>query len=128
MVVCSINFQHFKKQKRLIPEKTIWKYFVQLCAALEHMHDRRVMHRGEERIPLFFLSRSCLLLIWVRACLFLVFCEAFSSVATRHQVRPSDILLLPFWFSFWFLRLSPCVERYKTCKCFHHCRRRCETW
>ena len=38
--------RHCQRQRRLLGEKTIWRYFVQLCSALEHMHSKRVMHRG----------------------------------------------------------------------------------
>uniref|UniRef100_A0A0A9YCI2 NEK6-subfamily protein kinase n=2 Tax=Lygus hesperus TaxID=30085 RepID=A0A0A9YCI2_LYGHE len=37
--------RHFRRSHRLIPEPTVWRYFVQIVSGLHHMHSKRVMHR-----------------------------------------------------------------------------------
>ncbi|GAB6021927.1 Serine/threonine-protein kinase Nek6 [Chamberlinius hualienensis] len=50
--------EHFKKNGKLIPESTIWKYFVQICCGLEHMHSRRIMHRDIKPANVFVTSEG----------------------------------------------------------------------
>ncbi|KAK6619358.1 Serine/threonine-protein kinase Nek6 [Polyplax serrata] len=42
-----------KQEKLLIDEKTIWKLFVQITLALQHMHTKRIMHRDIKPANIF---------------------------------------------------------------------------
>lgn len=48
--------KYFKRANKLIPERTIWKYFSQVAAALDHMHERRVMHRDMKPANIFMAA------------------------------------------------------------------------
>jgi NIMA (never in mitosis gene a)-related kinase len=48
--------QHCQHRQRLLNEKVIWRLFVQLCSALDHMHSRRVMHRDIKPANVFVTS------------------------------------------------------------------------
>lgn len=50
--------KYFKKERRLMREDSIWKYFSQICDALAHMHAKRVMHRDIKPANVFMTSKG----------------------------------------------------------------------
>uniref|UniRef100_A0A1I7RWJ0 non-specific serine/threonine protein kinase n=1 Tax=Bursaphelenchus xylophilus TaxID=6326 RepID=A0A1I7RWJ0_BURXY len=48
----------FKKNRRLVPEKTIWKYFVQIARGLTYMHDMSIMHRDIKPANVFITVKG----------------------------------------------------------------------
>jgi NIMA (never in mitosis gene a)-related kinase len=46
--------QYVEKQKgRLIDEKTVWEFFIQICLGIQYLHTRRILHRDLKTTNLF---------------------------------------------------------------------------
>ncbi|CAB3360555.1 Hypothetical predicted protein [Cloeon dipterum] len=41
----SAMIKHFRDKEKMIPEPSIWKFFVQISAGVNHLHEKRIMHR-----------------------------------------------------------------------------------
>ncbi|KAA6383661.1 MAG: putative serine/threonine-protein kinase Nek1, partial [Streblomastix strix] len=52
-------FQRIQKQKgQFIPEDEILNYFVQICLAIKHIHDRKILHRDIKLQNIFLTSKN----------------------------------------------------------------------
>eukprot|EP00899_Mesostigma_viride_P018012 jgi/Mesvir1/26211/Mv02394-RA.1 len=47
-----------QEEGRLIPEREIWKMFVQVCDAIRHMHAKRMMHRDIKPSNVFITTEG----------------------------------------------------------------------
>ncbi|CAF1199181.1 unnamed protein product [Didymodactylos carnosus] len=50
--------EYFTQNKKLLSEKTSWKFFSQICTGLEHMHSKRIMHRDIKPANIFINAQG----------------------------------------------------------------------
>nr|XP_018905167.1 PREDICTED: serine/threonine-protein kinase Nek7-like [Bemisia tabaci] len=48
--------KNYISKRHLIPEPTIWKYFIQICNGIYFMHARRIMHRDIKPANIFIMG------------------------------------------------------------------------
>lgn len=93
--------KYFKKASKLIPEKTIWKYFSQIAAALDHMHERRVMHRDMKPANIFMAADGKTVKLGdLGLGRFFSMCtqDAHSLVGTPYYMSPERVTECPYDF------------------------------
>jgi NIMA (never in mitosis gene a)-related kinase len=50
--------KHYSKQQKEIPENQIWKWFLQLCQAIKHIHLKKILHRDIKTQNVFLDSNG----------------------------------------------------------------------
>lgn len=51
--------RYFQKRQQLISQKTILKYFTQICSAVSYIHSKRILHRDIKPANIFMTSDGC---------------------------------------------------------------------
>lgn len=51
--------RYFQKRKQLLNERTILKYFTQVCLAVKYIHSKRILHRDIKPANIFMTSDGC---------------------------------------------------------------------
>ena len=47
-----------KQRGRLLPENVILTYFVQICRAVQYIHERKILHRDSKTQSIFLAGHS----------------------------------------------------------------------
>ncbi|CAF1111210.1 unnamed protein product [Adineta ricciae] len=85
--------KHFTKSNKRLTEKTIWKFFSQICSGLEHMHSKRIMHRDIKPANIFVSAEGIVRLGDLGLGRFLgsETTSAYSMVGTPYYMSPERI-------------------------------------
>ena len=87
------HLSNIAKKNIKLPEPVIWKSFVQICNAIAHMHDRRVLHRDLKPANIFLMENGSIKVgdLGLGRTLSDDTPEAFSKVGTPLYMSPESL-------------------------------------
>ena len=87
------HLSNIAKKNIQLPEPVIWKSFVQICNAIAHMHDRRVLHRDLKPANIFIMDNGSIKVgdLGLGRTLSDDTPEAFSKVGTPLYMSPESL-------------------------------------